>query len=132
MVGQSSRGAFTRPKKITLERFLVDEWLPARRGSLRASTAASYEQIIRNYVASTIGGAQLTEVDGSMLNTLYQQLLTEGRTETRRGLGAGLSPKTVRNVHGVLTKAFRDAVRWDRLSRNPADAADPPRGCRPR
>ena len=55
-------------------------------------------------------------------------LLTEGRTETRRGLGHGLAPKTVRNVHGVLTRAMRDAVRWGHLQRNPCDTADPPRG----
>ncbi len=131
VVADSARGTFTRPKKVTLERFLVDEWLPARSGSLRPSTAASYEQIIRNYVTPTIGGVQLADVDGSMLNALYRKLLTEGRTEARRGLGPGLSPKTVRNVHGVLTKAFRDAVRWDRLHRNPADASDPLRGTSP-
>ena len=54
-----------------------------------------------------------------MLNQLYSTLLASGRTETRRGLGPGLAPKTVRNLHGVLPKAFRDAVRWRRLQRNP-------------
>jgi integrase len=34
-------------------------------------------------------------------------------------------------VHGVLARAFRDAVRWGRLVRNPCDAADPPRGQAP-
>ncbi len=66
-----------------------------------------------------------------MLNILYGRLLDQGRTETRRGLGAGLSPKTVRNLHGLLSKAFRDGVRWGRLVRNPCDAADPPRGQAP-
>ena len=66
-----------------------------------------------------------------MLNALYATLLAEGRTETRCGLGAGLAPKTVRNVHGVLARAFRDAVRWGRVHQNPCDAADPPRGAAP-
>ena len=30
-------------------------------------------------------------------------------------------------VHSCLHRALRDAVRWGRLVRNPADAADPPR-----
>ncbi len=93
-----------------------------------ASTANSYDRMIRLYVEPTIGGVPLASVDGSMLNALYARLLTEGRTETRRGLGPGLSPKTVRNMHGMLTKAFRDAVRWGADHRNPCDAADPPRG----
>lgn len=41
--------------------------------------------------------------------------------------GGGLSPRTVRYIHTILHRAFRDAVRWGQLVRNPADAADPPR-----
>ena len=100
-------------------------------GGLRASTANSYDRMIRLFVQPAIGGAPLVSVDGAMLNALYGRLLTEGRTETRRDLGAGLAPKTVRNVHGMLTKAFSDAVRWGRMQRNPCDAADPPRGQAP-
>jgi integrase len=40
---------------------------------------------------------------------------------------AGLSPRTVAYVHTILHRALKDAVRWGRLARNPADAADPPR-----
>lgn len=31
-------------------------------------------------------------------------------------------------MHTILHRAFRDAIRWGRLVRHPADAADPPRG----
>ena len=79
-------------------------------------------------VAPAIGGAQLSSVDGSMLNTLYGELLTGGRTSTRRGKTPGLAPKTVRNLRGLRSKAFADAVRWARIAWNPCHAADPPRG----
>ncbi|MGH7749652.1 MAG: tyrosine-type recombinase/integrase, partial [Candidatus Dormibacteria bacterium] len=36
-------------------------------------------------------------------------------------------PRTVRYIHTILHRAFKDAIRWGRLARNPADAADPPR-----
>ena len=39
-----------------------------------------------------------------------------------------LDPRTVNYVHTIVHRAFKDAVRWGRLARNPADAADPPRG----
>jgi integrase len=32
----------------------------------------------------------------------------------------------VRHVHAVLHRSLKDAVRWGRLVRNPADSADPP------
>jgi integrase len=38
-----------------------------------------------------------------------------------------LSPRSVRYVHTILHRALADAVRWGRLARNPADAADAPR-----
>jgi integrase len=42
----------------------------------------------------------------------------------------GLAPKTVRNVHTMLTAALGDAVRWDYIPRNPAADAKPPRAPR--
>ena len=39
----------------------------------------------------------------------------------------GLDRRTVNYIHTILHRAFKDAVRWGRLARNPADAADPPR-----
>lgn len=104
------RGMFVAPRRATLGQFLLDEWLPARRVALRPSTAASYEQLIRNYVLPTIVGVRLQSLDGSTLNRLYAELLTNGRRSTRHNVGSGLSVKTVRNLHGVLARAFRDGV----------------------
>jgi integrase len=41
---------------------------------------------------------------------------------------SGLDRRTVNYIHTILHRALKDAVRWNRLARNPADAADPPRG----
>jgi integrase len=38
----------------------------------------------------------------------------------------GLSNRSVRYVHTIIHAALRDAVRWNRLTRNVADAATPP------
>jgi len=38
-----------------------------------------------------------------------------------------LSRLSIRKIHAALHKALVDAVRWNRITRNPADAADPPR-----
>jgi integrase len=42
-------------------------------------------------------------------------------------IGAGLAPKTVKNVHRMLHRAFGDAVAWDYLVSNPAEHASLPR-----
>lgn len=65
----------------------------------------------------------LQKLSGSALNAFYAELATTG---SQRRLG-GLSAATVRRVHAVLHRALRDAVRWDRVVRNAAELADPPR-----
>jgi integrase len=45
----------------------------------------------------------------------------------RERLDAGLSGATVQKAHHVLHKALAQAVRWDLLPRNPADAVKAPR-----
>lgn len=44
----------------------------------------------------------------------------------------GLAPKTVRNVHRLLHRAFGDAVTWNYLTQNPAENARLPRQSRSR
>jgi integrase len=50
------------------------------------------------------------------------------RHEPRRSQPApdGLKPRTVRYVHTIIHATLRDALRWNRVARNVADAATPP------
>jgi integrase len=58
------------------------------------------------------------------LDGLYADLLSDGR---RNGSGGGLSPKSVRYIHGIIRKALADALRKGSVTRNVADLADPPK-----
>lgn len=60
-------------------------------------------------------------------DTVASLLRRHAEAMAGKGKPAGLDPRTVNYVHTILHRAFRDAVRWGRLARNPADAADPPR-----
>lgn len=125
-ITDQNRGAFIRPSRVTVRTFLVDEWLPAKTTTLKPSTAATYAQYLRSYAAPYIGDLELSKVDGGVLNALYGHLLSAGRTGAS-GRTGGLSPKTVRNLHGMLHRAFADAVKWRRLTVNPCLSADQPR-----
>lgn len=61
------------------------------------------------------------------LASLLRRTETEPTPTPTPKRGAGLDRRTVNYVHTILHRAFRDAVRWGRLARNPADAADPPK-----
>jgi len=114
---------FTPPTRITVKAFLLDEWLPAVKGTLRPTTYASYTMLAREHIIPRLGSLQLQKLTATSINALYAYLLEEGRV---CGQG-GLSASSVRRVHAVLHRACHDAVRWRRLTVNPVDAADPPK-----
>jgi integrase len=113
---------FVPASKLTVAGFLAEEWLPAKAIALQDSTHKSYTDKVRLYVEPSLGKMKLQRVTGSDLNKLYAHLLVKGSAKKGK-----LSPRTVRYVHTILGAAFGDAVRWGRLTRNPADAATPPR-----
>ena len=116
-------GTFVEASRRTTGSFLRDEWLPAMRLNVRPTTWATYQGLLEAYVIPTLGGIELQQLTPGHLAALYQELLVSGR----RHRPGGLAAKTVRNVHVLIHRAFRDAVRWGYTVRNVADAADPPK-----
>jgi integrase len=121
-------GTYAEPTRQTLGDF-VEDWLAAIEPTLRPSTHYSYARNLRLHAVPRLGSVQLRRIDAGMLNGLYADLLADGKQSNG---GGGLSPRSVRYVHTIVVqtivhRAFRDAVRWGRITRNPADAADPPR-----
>jgi integrase len=121
------QGHTVRASRRTVGQFL-EEWHAAIKPSIRPTTWASYGNYLRFYVVPHIGDTRLLDLTPVRLNLLYGHLMDHGRI---RGEG-GLAPKTIVNVHRMLHRALRDAVRWDMASRNAAEDAQPPRAGRPR
>lgn len=74
--------------------------------------------VLRYEIAQTALGA----LSADQLDRHYQTLLQSGRADGR----GGLSPKTVREIHGILHKALEDAVKALRVPTNPANGTHPP------
>jgi integrase/predicted RNA-binding Zn-ribbon protein involved in translation (DUF1610 family) len=115
--------SYSAPTKATVKQYLAKEWLPAVKATIRPSTYNSYVQHVECHVAPHIGSVKLQKLSGSQVNALYAKLAETGKKNGK----SGLSPQTIHHVHACLHKACKDAVRWGQLSRNPLDAADPPR-----
>jgi len=75
------------------------------------------------HLAPALGHHQLARLSPVHIQAYYSQALVSGR---RHGEG-GLSARTVLHHHRVLREALQQAVRWQLLARNPADAVEPPR-----
>ncbi len=109
--------------KLSVREFLTKEWLPAVEATIRPTTYRSYCQHVNAHIVPHIGSLKLQKLTGAQVNALYAKLAQEGKRDGK----SGLSPRTVHHVHTCLHKALKDAVRWGYLTRNPLEAADPPR-----
>jgi integrase len=117
-------GTFVESSKRTVASYLLDEWLPAMQPPrVRPSTWLSYQRNLERHVIPALGTIELQRLTPAHLTGFYRSLLTGGRLD---GSG-GLSAKSVKNIHGALHPALKDAVRWGYVVRNVADAADPPK-----
>ncbi len=121
------RGAYVEASKLSLNRYLEEEWLPSIEATVRPTTLRNYRDLYEAYVKPTFGRTLLVNLTPARLNGYYAELLASGR----RASEGGLSPKTVRNTHSMLHKALTDAVRWGHLPRNAASLAAPPKPARP-
>jgi hypothetical protein len=68
--------------------------------------------------ASGSAAVRLQKLTAQMLNALYVELEASGRRN-----GKGLSPRSVRHVHAIMPRALADAVAWNLVLRNVAEAA---------
>ena len=113
--GDAARGIVYDDENLSvgeyLDRFLED----VQRGSVRESTYSRDRYLVANHAKPALGRVRLKNVKAMHLQRLY-----------REKLDSGLSPATVQKLHHVLHKALSQAVRWDLIIRNPADAVKAP------
>ena len=81
---------FTPPTKVTVKQFLLQEWLPTVKGSLRPTTYASYVMLTREHITPRLGTLQLQKLTPAALNALYAACL---RTAACAERAASLPPR---------------------------------------
>lgn len=114
-----SDGGFIEGDKITLNGFL-DKWLEAAaKPRVAERTFVDYGDLLNRYVRSEMGNKKLSKVQPLDIQALYSGLL-----------GRGLSPRVVRYTHAVVNSAFKQAVKWGLLLRNPASMVELPKQTR--
>jgi integrase len=120
--GQRRTAAYVRPTKETVDQYMT-KWLaglPAK--GLRPSTIDGYRRCLDYVLSTDLAGKRLDALTPDDLDELYAQLLKNGKRRT----DGGLSFRSVRYVHTVVSKALKDAVRKGALARNVATLASPP------
>lgn len=118
-------GAFRKTTKHYTVSEWMEEWLTTYCKHLKPMTVSDYAAKIKRYIEPHIGGVQLTALTPIRVQKLCNRL-SEGY-----GDQAPLSPKSVKNIHGILHSGLKQAVRSGLLTVNPADNAKLPKVKKP-
>ena len=116
IVSEMDSGTYAEPSKMKVSQWL-DEWLASYTMNIKPATRSAYEEHIRVHIKPSLGDIPPKQLSTRDIQQLYTNLLKERE----------LSPKTVRNIHGVLHRTLEQAKLLGYIRVNPADAAFTPR-----
>ena len=126
LLREMDTGSYIEPNKINVSDYL-DRWLADyAKHNVAGKTYERYAEIVKNHLKPALGQHALAKLQPLHIQGHYSKALAEGRKDGK----GGLSAQTVVHHHRVLHAALKQAVRWQLLARNPADAAEPPRPAR--
>ena len=131
---------YFEPSKMELGKWL-DIWLEEYQGDKKFATTANYKKSVSTHIKPSLGAIRLSQLQPHTIQKFYNELLVAGGKTPQRdkngeiikkdGIAlydpAPLSAKTVRNIHGCLTKALSVAVSIGYLRVNPCDRVTLPR-----
>lgn len=126
-------GDYFEPAKMTVAEWL-DLWLKEYSVDWKYKTKEKYETVCRVHLKPALGATKLSKLTTPQIQSFYNELGRTGKV-TRKKDKSGkiqerrepLSPKSIRLVHGVLSKALNTAVRVGYIKRNAAELCTTPK-----
>lgn len=109
------KGIFIEPSRKTIEEHL-DKWLEVIKSRIAEQTYNSYEMMVRIHIKPRIGHKRLSEVKIFDIQNIISEMEK-----------AGLSSRTIRYAHTVLSMALNKAVEWGCIFMNPCQFSELPR-----
>ena len=126
---QQFTGAFVSPSKQTVREFLYDfvETYGAQHWGV--SMYDSCTALIKNYIDPIIGDMEVQSINARVVDTYIMKLrkTTPVSTKTRKARTEFLPDKTIEKIIKLLSCAFKQAVRWELLGKNPFIGANIPK-----
>lgn len=115
VLSEINEGTYKESSKELFSSF-INEWFEkSYKRSVEETTAETRWDSLKNHIIPYFQKTPLNQITTRMLDDFYNDKLDEG-----------LAPKTVREFHNLLRKAFSQAVKWSLLKHNPAIDATPP------
>lgn len=113
-------GAYREPTKMTVSQWF-NIWTSTYLIGVKPRTVEIYLSDIRLYIKPALGAIRLEALTAFTIQGFYNSLSNDHNGSRK------LSPKTIKNIHGVLHSALKQAVANSLLRSNPADSCTLPR-----
>ena len=122
---EMSRGTFVPPSTITVRDFLKDYVEIYGKKKWGLSAYANTCKLIEHYINPLIGDEYVQEINRRSVDMLISKLQKTPpvSTPTRQARTEYITPGVIERVIKTLHCAFRQAVRWDIISKNPFEDA---------
>ena len=129
---------YFEPSRATLGEWL-DIWLDIYCPRIKYQTRKHYAAQCNTHIKPALGAIPLGELSVEQIQAFYADLEREGRvvrkTDRKTGriveIRSPLSPKSIKNVHSVLSKALNTAVKLKYIRYNPASQTERPKVPKP-
>ena len=108
-------GTYKEPVKYSVKDW-ASIWLSDYTTNLKPLTLKQYTSYMNNHIIAKIGAVKLVQLDAPIIQRFYNQLTA-----------SGLSPKTVKNIHGILHSMLETAAEVGYIRSNPSSVCKLPK-----
>lgn len=115
-------GLLIDTKKMRFGEYL-DYWKDKTFSNLEITTREGYIQKIEKHIKPYLANILLENLKPLHLQNFYDEKLQKGKLDGK----GGLSPRTVLAIHRIIYSALHQAVKWQLVVRNVAEAVEPPK-----
>ena len=127
-------GTYFEPTRMTVAEWL-DVWLSEYQGDKKYQTTKHYKAQVETHIKPSLGAIKLCKLTPPQIQKFYNELGKTGHEIKRKDPKTGkttinrvpLATKSIRNIHGILTKALNTAVQVGYINSNPCDRVTLPR-----
>ena len=128
-IGEAQALDITKAGKYTVGEWMEVWFQDYAKIKVRPSSHQTYQGYIHNHIRPNIGDIPLEKLTSLDIQKFYKKLLTQGRVDRveAKGQPKGLSAKTVRNIHQILSSALKLAQEQRLILTNPAEGCALPR-----
>lgn len=129
LINEIETGIYINTEKITVADYLK-KWLEFTRQSIEPSTYRCYKVAVEQHIIPVLGNIQLAKLQPMHIQEYYAKDLESGRRDNKKSVSRKLSATTIAMHHRILHRALKQAVKWQLIARNPAEAAEPPKAAK--